>query len=336
MNIDNLKVLCDTNGTSGDESKVREAIISMLPDFCTYTVDNMGNLIVRNNKPCKEDKLALFAHMDEVGFIVTYITDDGYLYLSPVGGINNSALFGKKVSVKGHIGLAGGKAIHQCSKEESEKIPDISDIKVDFGYKNKEQAMKDVNLGDYGYFLPDFVEFGDKMIKSKAIDDRFGCLVLIDILKKADFALTAVFTVQEEIGIRGATVAASCLNPDFAIVVESTTASDLPDTADHKKVCKLKEGAVISFMDKGTIYDHKLYTEAMALAKEKNIKAQTKTLIAGGNDAAAVHKAADGVKVITASLPCRYIHSASSVASCYDMDSVEKIVFELAERYANG
>ena len=336
MNIEALKKLCDINAASGDEGKIRDAIIKLLPDYCTYTVDNIGNLIVTNNKPETKNKLALFAHMDEVGFIVTYITNDGYVYLSPVGGINNSALFGKKVCINGHIGLAGAKAIHQCSKEESEKIPKITDISVDFGFESKEQALKEISLGDYGYFLSDFTKFGKDMIKSKAIDDRFGCLVLIDILSKADFALTAVFTVQEEIGTRGATVAAACLDPDYAIVVESTTASDLPDTPDHKQVCKVGGGAVISFMDRGTIYDHKLYTDAMKLAEDKFIKAQTKTLVAGGNDAAAIHKAANGVKVITVSLPCRYIHSSSSVAGIEDMDSVENIVFELAKEYVNG
>ncbi|MCR4593930.1 MAG: M42 family peptidase [Clostridiales bacterium] len=336
MNIEELKKLCLTNGTSGDEGKVRNAIIGLLPDYCSYEIDKIGNLIVDNNKPVGKNTVALFAHMDEVGFIVTFVTDEGYAHINSVGGIKDSALFGKKITVNGHIGLAGGKAIHQCDKDESKKIPEITDLLIDFGYPNKEEAVKEICPGDFGYFVSEFTYFGDNMIKSKAIDDRFGCLILLEILRHASFGLKAVFTVQEEIGTRGATVAGRAVNPDYAIVVESTTASDIPDTPDHKAVCKVGKGAVVSFMDKGTVYDNTLYKEAMALADTKGIPAQTKSMVAGGNDAAAIHKSANGIKTLTVSLPCRYIHSASSVASIKDMESVEKLVFALAEKYSNG
>lgn len=336
MNL--LEKLCLANGTSGDENAVRNTIINMLPDDCTYIVDPVGNLIVeKKGETQPENKVALFAHMDEVGFIVTYINDEGYVYVDSVGGIDESALFSKKVTINGCVGVAGGKAIHQCSGDESKKIPKITDAAIDLGFESKEEAEKYISLGDFGYFKSDFVEFGKGYIKSKALDDRVGCAVLLELLqKKSKINYTAVFTVQEEIGARGAAVAAYTVKPDYAIVIESTTASDIPDTPDRKKVCKLSEGAVVTFMDRGTIYNKDLYKKAFEIAKENEIPCQTKTVVAGGNDASAIHKAAGGIKTIAVSLPCRYIHSGSSVCNSKDIESVEKLVNALLEDFANG
>ncbi len=333
-----LNELCVLNGTSGDEKSVREFIISKLPDDCTYSVDALGNLIVdKRGETTPKNKVALFAHMDEVGFIVTYISDDGYVYVSNVGGIDDSALFGKKLTINGFVGVAGGKAIHQCSADESKKIPSITDISVDFGFENKQDAEKYISLGDFGYFKSDFIPFGDKMLKSKALDDRVGCDVMLELLQeKSKIDYTCVFTVQEEIGTRGATVSAYTVNPDYAIVIETTTASDIPDTPDHKKVCKTGGGAVVSFMDRATLYDRELYKRAFEIAEKNNIPCQTKTVVAGGNDAGVIHKSAGGIKTIAVSLPCRYIHSGSSVCNSNDIESVEKLTRELLKDLANG
>lgn len=338
MNLNLLNELCMLNGTSGDEKSVREFIISHLPDDCSYSVDPLGNLIVdKKGKITPKNKVALFAHMDEVGFIVTYISDDGYVYVSSVGGIDDSALFGKKLTINGLTGVASGKAIHQCSADESKKIPKITDISVDFGFENKEEAEKHISLGDFGYFKSDFIEFGNNMLKSKALDDRVGCLIMLELLQeKSKIDYTCVFTVQEEIGTRGATVGAYTVNPDYAIVIETTTASDIPDTPDHKKVCKTGGGAVVSFMDRATLYDRELYKRAFEIAKNNNIPCQTKTVVAGGNDAGAIHKSVGGIKTIAVSLPCRYIHSGSSVCNLNDVDSVERLSKELLKEFANG
>ncbi len=338
MNFELLKTLCELNGTSGNEKNVRDFIISQLPDDCEYTVDPLGNLIVdKKGEKVPKKKVALFAHMDEVGFIVTYVHDNGFVNVASVGGIDNSALFGKKITVNGHIGVVGGKAIHQCSGDEAKKIPDISDMCVDFGFENKEVAEKHLNLGDFGYFKSDFVEFGQDKIKSKALDDRLGCAIMIELLqKKSKINYTCVFTVQEEVGTRGATVSAYTVNPDYAIVIETTTASDIPDTPENKKVCKVGNGAVVSFMDRGTVYNKDLYKLAREIADKNGIPNQTKTVVAGGNDAAAIHKAAGGIKTIAVSLPCRYIHSASSVGSKKDMEAVNDLVAALLEEFVNG
>lgn len=338
MNHELLKKLCELNGTSGDENEVRAFIISQLPDDCEYTVDPMGNLIVdKKGEKAPKNKVALFAHMDEVGFIVTYISDDGFVNVASVGGIDNSALFGKKITVNGCVGVAGGKAIHQCSADESKKIPDISDISVDFGFESREEAEKHISLGDFGYFKSEFIEFGDGMIKSKALDDRFGCAIMIELLrKKSKINYTCVFTVQEEVGTRGAVASAYTVKPDYAIVIETTTASDIPDTSENKKVCKVGKGAVVSFMDRGTVYNKDLYKKAREIADSKGIANQTKTVVAGGNDAAAIHKSAGGIKTVAVSLPCRYIHSASCAGSKEDMKNVQALAEALFEELANG
>lgn len=332
-----LEKLCLANGTSGDENAVRNTIINTLPEDCTYAVDPIGNLIVEKKGEAEpKNKVALFAHMDEVGFIVTYINDEGFVYVDCVGGIDESALFSKKITINGCVGVAGGKAIHQCSGDEGKKIPKITDVAIDFGFESKEEAEKHIALGDFGYFKSDFVEFGKGFIKSKALDDRVGCAVILELLqKKSKINYTAVFTVQEEVGTRGAAVAAYTVKPDYAIVIESTTASDIPDTPDRKKVCKLSEGAVVTFMDRGTIYNKALYKRAFKIAKENEIPCQTKTVVAGGNDAMAIHKAAGGVKTIAVSLPCRYIHSGSSVCNLKDIKAVEKLTTALLEDFAN-
>lgn len=333
-----LEKLCLLNGTSGDEGVVRNAIINMLPEDCIYNVDALGNLIVEKKGETEpQNRVALFAHMDEVGFIVTYINDEGFVYVNSVGGVEDSALFSKKITINGCTGVTSGKAIHQCSGDEAKKIPAITDIALDFGFESKEEAERHISLGDFGYFKSDFVEFGNGFIKSKALDDRVGCAVLLELLqKKSKINYTAVFTVQEEIGTRGAMVGAYTVNPDYAIVVESTTASDIPDTPDRKKVCKVGEGAVVTFMDRGTIYNKDLYKRAFEIAKQNNIACQTKTVVAGGNDASAIHKSAGGIKTLAVSLPCRYIHSSASVCNSKDIESVAKLVNALLEDLANG
>ena len=338
MNFELLKDLCLLNGTSGDEKNVRDFIISHLPEDCDYAVDSLGNLIVNKKGETEpKNKVALFAHMDEVGFIVTYITEDGFVNVASVGGIDNSALFGKKLTINGQVGVAGAKAIHQCSSDEAKKIPEITDVSVDFGFESRGEAEKYISLGDFGYFKSDFVEFGNDMIKSKALDDRLGCAVMLELLQeKSKINYTCVFTVQEEIGTRGATVSAYTVNPDYAIVIETTTASDIPDTPENKKVCKVGEGAVVSFMDRGTIYNKDLYKKAREIADKNGIANQTKTVVAGGNDASAIHKSAGGIKTIAVSLPCRYIHSSASVGSKADMESVKSLVNTLLEEFANG
>lgn len=333
-----LKTLCELNGTSGREEAVREFLLAHLPKDASYTVDALGNLIVEKRGANRaKNKVMLASHMDEVGLIITYITEDGFLRFACVGGIDSRALFGKAVKVgeQGVSGVIGGKAVHQLTKDEKNTVPEAEDLLIDIGARTKAEAESLVSLGDNAYFDSEYIEFGDGFIKSKAIDDRAGNLIMLEMLQSdLPYDMTFCFTVQEEIGTRGAAAVTDTVAPDYAIVLESTTASDLPDVSGYRQVCKTGGGAVVGFMDRGTVYDKSLYDLAFRLAKENDIPCQTKTMVAGGNDASAIHKAAGGVKTVAVSVPCRYIHSASCVAKKEDIDSVARLARVLSETLA--
>lgn len=333
-----LKTLCELNGTSGREDTVRDFLIAHLPKDVSYTVDALGNLIVEKRGAQRaKNKVMLASHMDEVGLIITYITDDGFLRFATVGGIDARVLFGKAVKVgeNGISGVIGGKAVHQLTKDEKNTVPEIEDLLIDIGARTKAEAEVLVSLGDNAYFDSEYIEFGDGFIKAKAIDDRAGNLMMLEMLQQdLPYDLIFCFTVQEEIGTRGAAAVTDTVAPDYAIVLESTTAADLPDVGGYRQVCKTGGGAVVGFMDRGTMYDKSLFDLAFRLAKENNIPCQTKTMVAGGNDASAIHKAAGGVKTVAVSVPCRYIHSASCVAKKEDIDSVARLSRVLADTLA--
>lgn len=330
--MDNLKQLVkelsSINGASGDESRVREKIISLLPNDVKYTVDNLGNLIVeKKGKIAPAKKLMIAAHMDEVGFIVTHIDDDGSLCFAPVGGVLPCVVFGRQLAVNGNIyGAVAGKPLHLLKGDEETAQPEISDLRIDIGAENKEEAEKLVSLGDFAYFTGEQSNFGDGFISGKALDDRIGCAVMLQMINsELPYDVTFVFTVQEEIGTRGATTAAYSVNPDIAIVLETTTACDISGVEGAKKVCVLGNGAVVSYMDRGTLYDRELYKLGFDTAKEIGVKCQTKTVVAGGNDSGAIHKAAGGVRTMAISVPCRYLHSPNCVIKESDMYDTAKL-----------
>lgn len=335
-----LKDLCRLNAASGREEAVREYLIAQLPKDASYQVDALGNLIVeKKGKHAAKNKVMLASHMDEVALIITYITEEGFLKFATVGGIDSRALFGKSVSVgpKGVTGLIGGKAIHQCSKTEKDTVPEAEDLYIDIGAQSKAEAEALVALGDNAYFCTEPVEFGDGFLTAKALDDRVGNHIMLEMLRsELPCDMTFCFTVQEEIGTRGAATAAFTVSPNYAIVIECTTAADLPDIPGHKQVCRLGGGAVVGFMDRGTVYDRELFDLAFRLAKEQQIPCQTKTLIAGGNDAAVIHKTAGGVRTLAVSVPCRYIHSPVCTAKTEDIDSVARLVRVLSETLCNA
>lgn len=335
--FENLKELCCLCGTSGNEEKIREYIISQIKDRCEFSVDPLGNIIAfKKGKNTPKNKVMLDAHMDEVALIVTSIQSDGTLTVDTVGGIDPSVVIGRQVIVgdENLPAVVGSKAVHKLSKSEREKKPEISSLYVDFGASDKAEAEKYVKPGDIVYFSSEYMEFGNGMIKAKAIDDRFGCSLLIELIKsELIYDAYFTFTVQEEIGLRGAKTAAFAVNPDFAIVCETTTASDIEGVSEEQTVCRLGDGAVVSFMDRSTVYDKELYKIGFELAKEKNIRCQTKNKIAGGNNGGAIHISGSGVRTIAVSAPCRYLHSPTSVVKKSDLEAcceMVKILFEKA------
>ena len=334
--LDLLEKLCRTNGISGSEEKIRDLILSEIRPYAdSLSVDNLGSIIAfKKGRKTPDKKLLISAHMDEVGFIVTYITENGCLKFTPVGGVNDSAAFARNVVIgENEIpGVVCCKPVHLLKAEERKKNPPIDSLLIDIGAKSREEASRYVSPGDAVSFSSLF-ECKNGRIISKAIDDRFGCLVLIEMLKsELPYDMYFSFVVQEEIGLRGARAAAYTVDPDFAIVVEATTAADIPFSEEEKQVCQVGEGAVISFMDRSTMYDKELYRTAMSCAAEHGVKAQTKTMIAGGNDAGIIHMTRSGVRTIAVSVPCRYIHSAESLANVDDMEAVITVVRATAER----
>ena len=326
-----LKELCLADGVSGDEGAVRDLIISKVKDVCQYSIDDLGNLICfRKGRKAPKKKLMICAHMDEVGFMVTYIRSDGTLRFDCVGGIDPSVVIGRRVKVGSNriSGVIGSTAVHNLSKEQREKAPDIDSLYIDIGASSREEAEKYVFLGDCVYFDAEFAELGEHCVRSKAIDDRAGCAIMIKLMQeKPDYDTYFVFNVQEEIGLRGSAVSSFSVAPDFAIVLEATTAADIDGVTGEKRVCELGRGPVVSFMDKRTIYDKELYRLAFDLAT-----CQTKTMIAGGNDAGSIHISGKGVRTISVSVPCRYLHSPSSVIDMSDLVSSYKLVKNLSKR----
>ncbi len=335
-----LKNFCSLNGISGRENNIRNYIIEKIKnlDYCYYIVDNLGNLIVEcKGKNKSKNKVMLASHMDEVGMIVSYITDEGFIKFQNVGSISDRMLTGKKVLINNHIGVIDVRPTHLVEKDEN-TIPKSKDLYIDIGSSSREETEKIVSLGDEIYFNFDWYEFGENKnrIQAKALDDRLGCLIMLDMItERPEYDLTFVFTVQEEIGCRGATVASNRICPDYAVVIETTTASDIEGVENEKQVCSLGKGAVVSFMDKATIYDKEMYDLAFSLAKENNIPVQTKTLVAGANDSGAIHKSGVGVKTLAVSVPCRYLHSPSCVIDKNDGYAVRNIVKLLCEKIAN-
>jgi putative aminopeptidase FrvX len=323
--FDNLKKLTQISGVSGFEELVSKEIISQIKDYCEVSVDNLGNVIAyKKGKTVSKNKVMVAAHMDEVGFIITGVTSDGMLLFTTVGGIESSVVIGRSVNVADKLaGVIGTKAMHMQSPKERETVVEIDKLYIDIGATDKEDALKHISLGCFGSFVGEYSEFGNNLIKAKAIDDRLGCAVLIELIKsEIEYDTYFAFCTQEEVGLRGSKVASYSINPDVALVIEATTASDISGVSDAKKVCKLNSGAVVPFMDKSTIYDKTLCQLAFSLAQKNGIPIQTKTMVAGGNDAGAISLSRGGVRTICISVPCRYIHSPFCVISKDDAKSV--------------
>ena len=338
--VELLKELCLLDGISGREDKVRDFIVSRIKDKCEYETDPMGNVIAfKKGRRRADKKVMLSAHMDEVGFIVTYICDNGFLKFTNVGGVDSKVTLGKTVTVgeKGVNGVIGSKAIHLCHGDEEKTAPSLDKLYIDIGAGSAEEAEKYVEIGDSVHFSSDFVVFGKSKIKAKAIDDRFGCAIMLRMIEsELEYDTYFAFLVQEEVGCRGASAAAFTVKPDYAIVLEATTAADVAFADEADSVCVQGKGAVVSFMDRSTLYNRDMFKGAFKLAKENGISIQTKTTVAGGNDAGTIHKSNGGIYTVAVSLPCRYIHSATSVADTEDMKSCYALAVLLAENYAQN
>ena len=325
--IETVKTLCALSGVASFEDPVREYLMEQAKPFADeMRVDALGNLIVfKKGKKSTGNKLMLCAHMDEVGLIIKRITDDGYLKFAAIGGIDRRVLIGKRVFVGWNRipGIIGLKAVHLTTAEERGKVPRLEEYYLDIGAKDKEEAESLVELGDFAVFDNECLEYGNGMLKAKAIDDRVGCAVMLKMLQR-DLPMDCVFafTVQEEVGTRGAFGAAFSVTPEIALVLETTTAADLPGIKGQKRVCAPGQGPVISLMDGGTIYDKELFQLMCDTADSIGIPWQVKHYIAGGNDSRVIQRTKGGVRVAGLSAAVRYLHAPTSVGAIKDFEQM--------------
>lgn len=339
MKLQRLEQLCTLCGTSGREHAVRVFILEEIKKIGisedSVRVDRLGNLIVHKaGRQPAAAKVLFSAHMDEVALMVTAVHSDGTLAFDCVGGVNAAAVIGRQVLVgREHIaGVIGSKPVHHLNGKERNEPAEMSALYCDIGLSSS-GAVSECGIapGDVISFDTVPQTIGDSFA-AKAIDDRLGCELLLTLLETdLPYDIDVSFVVQEEVGLRGAGVAAKTAAPDIAVVLEATTAADLPDCHGTDRVCSLGSGAVISLIDGRTVYDRELYDKAVGLCEARHIPWQTKTKIAGGNDAGTIQNAGSGVRVMAVSVPCRYLHSPVSVIRYADAEACEALALALAE-----
>jgi putative aminopeptidase FrvX len=330
-----LKELSEAFGVSGCEDEVRVIIIEAIKDHVDEVrVDSLGNLIaLKKGTGESELKVMVAAHMDEVGLMMTHIEEEsGTIRFRPVGGIDDRILLAKVVLIgKDRLpGVIGVKPVHLLKEKERKQVVKIDRMAIDIGAKNREEAEKAVKIGDYAVFATDFchlTEDGLRTVKGKAFDDRAGCAVLIELLKERyPFDLYPVFTVQEEVGLRGAQVAAYAVEPDVAFALEGTICDDMPKKKDVSPTTELGAGPAITIMDRSFIADRDLVKLLVETAKELSIPYQFKQPGLGGTDAGAIHLAKEGIPSVTVSVPCRYIHSPVCLLSLEDFENTVRLM----------
>jgi len=338
--LETVKTLCALAGPSGWEDEVREYVLSrVLPLADETETDPMGNLLVfRHGRVTPKRPVMVCAHMDEVGVIVTGATEEGYLKFDFIGGVDRRVALGRRVLLgKERIpAVVGLRAYHLVSRDEEKNVPKTGELYLDIGAESEAEALERVRLGDCGVFDSEPLEMGEGLLKARAIDDRCGCAAMLKLLESELPCDTwFVFTVQEEVGTRGARTAAYRLDPSLCLVLEGTTAADIPTVSETERICRVGGGVVIPFMDGGTLYDRGLYELAVRAAEKNGIAWQTKTRIAGGTDGAAVQRSRSGVRTVAMAVAMRNIHSPACVAAVSDLEALPKLAGLVLEELAH-
>lgn len=326
INVPLLKKICEIPGAPGFEQPIREFVLQEItPLVDEVSVDNMGSIIALK-KGKSDKKVMVAAHLDEIGFIVTHIEDEGFLRIHTLGGFDPKTLTAQRVIVHGKkdlIGVMGTKPIHLMKPEERGKALQIQDYFIDLGMKKKE-VEKWVSVGTSVTRERELIEMGE-CVNSKSIDNRVSVFILIEVLralknKKAPFDIYGVFTVQEEVGLRGAISAAHRIDPDFGIALDTTIAFDVPNAQPHEMVTRLGKGTAIKIMDSATICDYRMVNYLKELATKNKIKWQAEILPAGGTDTMGLQRYGKHGSIAGAiSIPTRHIHSVIEMAHKEDI-----------------
>ena len=344
INFDLLKKLCETPGVSSREDKVRDLVIEELkPLTDEIRVDTLGSVIAIK-KGTGGPRVMLAAHTDEIGFLVKFIDDKGFLRLQPVGGWDPRTMVAQRVHVHGYGGqtllgalMPAAKPIHLLTAEEMGKPLKIEEFFVDLGLP-VEEVKAQVEMGDMVTMARTTERIGGNVI-SKSLDDRLSVFVMIEALRAVGphaAEIIAVATTQEEVGLRGATTAAYALEPEIGIALDVTLANDFPGTADFDQVTQLGNGAALKIMDGSTLSHPKLLRHFRDLAEKHGIKHQLEILSRGGTDAGAIQRSRAGVPTFTLSLPTRYIHTVNEMASVADIEAATALLARYLEDAHNG
>lgn len=332
-----LKKLCEAPGISGYESQVTEIIQEELKGICDKVeIDRLGNVIALKKATIKEEKaqqkkVMLAAHMDQIGFLVKSIDQNGFIRFAVVGGFDPKTLVAQRVIIHGKkkvIGVIGSKPIHVLEEAEKKKAPVMKEFFIDVGLEKREvEAI--IQPGDAITFDREFIQLNDKVVTSLALDNRAGVYVIIEAMrrvKKHKIDVYAVATSQEEVGLRGATTSSYAIEPDFGIALDVTVAMDTPGIKEEEKGCALGKGTAIAVMNSSMIAHRGLYQFLKELAEKHNIKYQMDVMERGGTDAGSIQKSRCGVITGGISIPTRYIHSVVEMCHIDDIESTIELL----------
>ncbi|WP_194777606.1 M42 family metallopeptidase [Pararhodonellum marinum] len=344
MNISLLKKVCEIAGAPGFEKRIRDLVLEELQGLADeVSVDNLGNVLAikKSKKSEKNKKVMVAAHMDEIGFIVTHIEEGGFLRFHTLGGFDPKTLTAQRVIVHGKkdlVGVMGSKPIHVMSSEEKTKLPKTTDFFIDMGMSKSEVEMH-IKVGDPITRDRELIEMGD-CVNCKSIDNRVAVFILIETLRQLKdpaYDVYATFTVQEEVGLRGANVAAHSINPDFGIALDTTIAYDVPGAAAHEKITELGKGTAIKIMDAMTICDYRMVAFMKQTATQHHIPWQAEILTAGGTDTAGVQRMGKQGSIAGAiSIPTRHLHQVIEMAHKADIQAsidLLKVCLEKMDQY---
>ena len=343
MNVPLLKKLVEAHGVPGQEDLIREIVREELKDLCEISVDTMGNMICFRKGTGNGKKLMLAAHMDEIGFVVKYIDDKGFLRLQPLGGWDPRQMNSQRVFVHTKSGplngvlMYGTKPKHMLSAEEQSRAQNLEEFFVDIGFSGEEVKSK-VRLGDMITMNRTLQQMGE-LYTCKCMDDRAAVYLMIEAVKAAkthDVDVYAVATVQEEIGLRGAAASGWSIKPDIAVALDVTLANDIPGVPEQNCVTKLGEGAAIKILDSSLICHPKMVEHFRSLAEKNGIKHQMEVLSAGGTDAGAIQRLHGGIPSFTLSIPTRYIHTVNETIHGGDMDACVSLLASYIQDAHNG
>jgi endoglucanase len=342
INTSLLKTICETPGAPGFEYRIRNLVMKTIADYVDeMTVDPMGNLIaIKRGKTDK--KLMVAAHMDEIGFIVTHVDDDGFIRFETLGGFDPKTLTAQRVIIHGKediIGVMGTKPIHIMTPEERKTQVKIRDFYIDTGLSG-EKVKELVSIGDPITRKRSLIEMGD-CVNSKSLDNRLSVFILAETLRllkdvKIPYDFYAVFTVQEEIGVRGAIKAAHLINPDFGLALDVTIANDLPGAQPHEQITKLGKGTAIKVMDAMTLCDYRMVRYLKELADKHSIPWQAEVFAGGGTDAAGIQRyGKNGAISGGVSIPTRHIHQVIEMAHKSDIKYSIDLLIETVKEMDN-